>query len=71
MGSSPTFSPAFGCKNEDARIYYVFRPHPSSTYFKYACGGFGCQALYLRASSPFRCEAGEKVGLVPVAIRRL
>ncbi|MGB5173337.1 MAG: hypothetical protein WBQ30_01210, partial [Thermoanaerobaculia bacterium] len=67
--SSPTSSPAFGCKIEYARApperwsYDVFRPHPSSTYFKYACGGFGCQALYLRASSPFRCEAGEEVGL--------
>ncbi|MGB5575550.1 MAG: hypothetical protein WBO69_19440, partial [Thermoanaerobaculia bacterium] len=64
--SSPTFSPAFYCKLEYARIYYVLRPHPSSTYFKYACGGFGCQALYLQTSSPFRYEAGEKVGLAAV-----
>jgi len=62
---SPTFSPAFYCKIEYAWAppkgwsYDVFRPHLSSPYFKYACGGFGCQALYLQTSSPFRYEAGE------------
>ena len=63
LPSSLTFSPAFGCKLEHVRIYYVFRPHPSSTYFEYACGGFGCQALYLQPSSLFRYEAGERVEL--------
>jgi hypothetical protein len=62
---SPTFSPAFCCKAEYACSYSVFRPNPSSPYFEYACGGCGCHALYLQASSAFRGEVGEKVGLAP------